>query len=167
MCSALANGRSPVPAFASPPPTATAGGWTWAGKLAPGLNWCAAKDVFGAGGWKAWSAEKAAGGPGFGIRPFPAPGPDSKPRLAPILGCNFPRGVAFAPVAIVAVRKCGSVWGKWLQKYEFCLIVDKEESTAYAAVKHRINQNGAQQWTTKDEPAKEGGVSAVTKTPIG
>lgn len=64
--------------------------------------------------------------------------------------------------------KVGRRERSWLHKYESWLIVDKEiKSTACAVVLHHINQNGAQQWTTKDKPAQGGGVSAVTKIPIG
>ena len=75
--------------------------WGCGGNAATVLNWSGCgKLAAGIGGWKACGGGKTAGGPGVGIRPFPAPGPESNPRFAPMLGCSFPRGVAFAPVAI-------------------------------------------------------------------
>lgn len=75
----------------SPTPT----GFESAELTAPG-NW--EKPGFDNCGCCKFCSGKDTAGPGGGINP--APGPDSKPRLAPILGCSFPSGVALAPVAI-------------------------------------------------------------------
>ncbi len=86
----------PLPAWdgnVSPTPT----GFESAELTAPG-NW--EKPGFGNVncGCCKFCSGKDTTGPGGAINP--APGPDSKPRLAPILGCSFPNGVALAPVAI-------------------------------------------------------------------
>lgn len=81
-----------LPAWAG---STTPTGFESAELTAPG-NW-GKPGAVNCGCWKFCSGKETAG-TGGAINP--APGPDSKPRLAPILGCSFPSGVALAPVAI-------------------------------------------------------------------
>ena len=102
------------------------------------------------GGWKPCREGKDPGGPGVGISPLPAPGPASNPRFAPILGCNFPRGVAFAPVAIFDVLK-------WLRSGQtathsgiILFLLGKSPTRLHRGqYEQRFSQNGAQRNITK------------------
>lgn len=145
------------------PPTPAGWGWAWVEKPVPGLNWCGGgKDAVDIEGWKPCNVGKDVDCPGVGINPFPAPGPASNPRLAPILGCNFPKGVAFAPVAILDMSKFLSPCQTSVQPGINFLKLSKY-ITNYCPfpLSQYFNQNGAQQKTTKDDPTNVGWTDVV------